>query len=174
VVISRIDESFDAFVIARSRRLLGLATLLTGDRHDGEDLLQSALLKLALNWSRAKENPDSYARQIVINLARDRGRRIKRRPEWVGEVPERAYAGHDDDTFGDSEALLPALRALPDRQRQTVVLRFIDDMSVTDTAAALGCSEGSVKSNTSKALANLRGVLTGTGISADAAREATR
>jgi RNA polymerase sigma-70 factor (sigma-E family) len=171
VVISRIDESFDAFVVARSRRLLGLSTLLTGDRHDGEDLLQSALLRLALNWSRAKENPDSYSRQVVINLARDRGRRIKRRPEWIGDVPERAHAGQDADSLGDRTELLAALRALPDRQRQTVVLRFLDDMSVTDTATALGCSEGSVKSNTSKALANLRGVLTG---AADPSQEVIR
>lgn len=159
-MISRIDQSFDAFVVARSRRLLGLATLLTGDRHDGEDLLQSALLKLALNWSRAKETPDAYARQVIINLARDRGRRIKRRPERLGEVPEQRQVA-DDNGLADREALLTALRALPERQRQTVVLRFLDDRSVADTATALGCSEGAVKSNTSKALANLRGVLTG-------------
>jgi RNA polymerase sigma-70 factor (sigma-E family) len=160
VVISRIDEGFDAFVISRSKRLLGLATLLTGDKHDGEDLLQSALLKLALNWSRATDNPDAYARQIVINLARDRGRRIKRRPERLGEVPERPSAAADEDQMGNRDELLAALRALPARQRETVVLRYLDDMSVTDTAAVLGCSEGTVKSNTSKALAGLRGVLT--------------
>jgi RNA polymerase sigma-70 factor (sigma-E family) len=160
VVISRIDESFDAFVIGRSKRLLGLATLLTGDKHDGEDLLQSALLKLALNWTRAKDNPDAYARQIVINLARDRGRRMKRRPERIGEVPERPSAAVDEDPMGNRDALLTALRALPPRQRETVVLRFLDDLSVTETATVLGCSEGTVKSNTSKALAGLRGVLT--------------
>jgi RNA polymerase sigma-70 factor (sigma-E family) len=154
--VSRLGAEFDDFVIGRSPALLRTAVLLLGDRNDAEDLLQTALLRVARHWSRARENPDAYTRRVLVNLAHDHARRRRRHPESLNGVPD---APGRDVTSEGREDLLPALRALPERQRATVVLRFWEDLSVAETAALLGCSEGTVKSTTSKALARLRGVL---------------
>jgi RNA polymerase sigma-70 factor (sigma-E family) len=156
VGVSRLGSDFDEFVVGRSPALLRTAVLLLGDRNDAEDLLQTALLRVARHWSRALENPDAYTRRVLVNLAHDHARRRRRHPESLNGVPDGpspqiASEGRDE--------LLSALRALPERQRATIVLRFWEDLSVAETAALLGCSEGTVKSATSKALARLRDVL---------------
>jgi RNA polymerase sigma-70 factor (sigma-E family) len=156
VSVRRLSADFDEFVVGRSAALLRTAILLTGDRHDAEDLVQTALLRVARHWSRALDNPEAYTRRILVNLAYDHSRRRKRRPERLGPPPDRVAA----DNYGDDrEDLLRVLRVLPERQRATVVLRFWEDLSVAETAQLLGCSEGTVKSTTSKALAHLRDAL---------------
>jgi RNA polymerase sigma-70 factor (sigma-E family) len=157
VGVRRLGPDFEDFVIGRSAALLRTAVLLLGDRDDAEDLLQTALLRVARHWPRALDNPDAYTRRVLVNLAYDHSRRRRRHPESLEAVPDVASA--DDATAEDRDILLDALRALPERQRATVVLRFWEDLSVADTAALLGCSEGTVKSTTSKALVRLRGVL---------------
>lgn len=152
----RLGPDFDEFVTGRSPALLRTAVLLLGDRHDAEDLLQTALLRVARHWSRALDNPEAYTRRILVNLAYDRSRRRRRRPESLGQVPDRAVTDEHPDERGE---LLRVLRSLPERQRATVVLRFWEDLSVAETAQLLGCSEGTVKSATSKALAHLRDAL---------------
>ena len=155
----RLGADFDEFVIGRSPALLRTAMLLTGDRHDAEDLVQSALLRVARHWSRARDNPEAYCRRVLVNLAYDRSRYRKRRPEQLGPPPDRAAPDHRGELSDERDDLLRLLRQLPNRQRATVVLRYWEDLSVAETAQILGCTEGTVKSATSKALAHLRGAL---------------
>jgi RNA polymerase sigma-70 factor (sigma-E family) len=152
----RLGADFDEFVIGRSSALLRTAILLTGDRHDAEDLVQTALLRVARHWSRALDNPEGYTRRVLVNLAYDRSRHRKRRPERLGPPPDSVAT---DDYGEDRDDLLRLLRQLPERQRATVVLRYWEDLSIAETAQILGCTEGTVKSATSKALAHLREAL---------------
>lgn len=156
--LSRADvDDFDAFVLSRSRALLDTAHLLTGDRGHAEDLLQQALERLARHWRRIDGEPEGYVRRILVNLATDRWRRLARRPLEGGTVdPERLLV---DDALGlvdDRLDLMAALQALPPRQRAVIVLRYFDDLTEAETAVAMGCSIGTVKSGTSRALARLR------------------
>jgi RNA polymerase sigma-70 factor (sigma-E family) len=158
----RVDPSFAAFVEGRSTALLRTAYLLTGDRGHAEDLLQTALLRTARRWSRAREAPEAYARRVLINLSRDRIRWLFRRPREAPMPPDpdslRAVdAGYE--RVAERRVVVRALAELPIRQRQVVVLRFFEDLSVEQTAALLGFSTGTVKSYTSRALARLRELL---------------
>jgi RNA polymerase sigma-70 factor (sigma-E family) len=141
--------------------LLHMAHLLTSNAHDAEDVLQVSLLRVARRWGSAREAPDAYARKVVMNVARDRRRRllgrVRERPlEDEGSFP--CVGNHPEAVISRDEVIV-ALRRLPARQREVVVLRFFADLSVADTAAAMGASEGAVKSYTSRALASLRAVL---------------
>jgi RNA polymerase sigma-70 factor (sigma-E family) len=138
--------------------LVRTAYLLTGDRGHAEDMVQTALLRTARRWSSARREPEAYARRVVVNLAKDRWRTLRRRPD---EAP----LDHDvpipvRDGVADRDQLLRAARLLPAGQRAVLVLRYFDDLSVADTAAALGCSTGTVKSQTARALERLRAALT--------------
>ncbi|CAM3637661.1 SigE family RNA polymerase sigma factor [Nocardioides zeicaulis] len=158
-MISRGDQpAFDAFVRRSSDRLLRTAYLLCGDRGHAEDLVQTALLRTARRWPSARTAPEAYARRVVVNLAKDRWRSQGRRP---GEAPlEADVAVPVRDGVADRDELLRAARQLPPGQRAVLVLRYFDDLSVADTAAALGCSTGTVKSQTARALERLRAALT--------------
>jgi RNA polymerase sigma-70 factor (sigma-E family) len=171
-MIGRRDQrAFEAFVEGASSRLLRTAYLLSGDRGHAEDLVQSALLRTARRWPRARRQPEAYARRVLVNLAKDRWRTRRRR---VTEVTVDAGLSADvavtDDDVPDRERLLAAVRTLPAGQRAVLVLRFFDDLSVAATAAALDCSEGTVKSQTSRALDRLRSVLDQERKNADADR----
>ena len=151
-------DGFDAFVAASGPRLLRVAYLLTGDRQAAEDLLQDALERVLLKWARVQE-PLPYTRQTLTRLAANRWRRRSTRPEVT--------LGHHDRAVGDGadgravrDELVRALAALPPRQRAVVVLRYLEDLSERETAAALDCSVGTVKSQASRALARLRASLT--------------
>jgi RNA polymerase sigma-70 factor (sigma-E family) len=158
----RVDPSFEAFVEARSAGLLRTAYLLTLDRGHAEDLLQTALLRAARHWRNAREAPEAYVRTILVNLCRDRRRLLRRRPVEAPLPPDAASAGGPDspaDQVAERRVVAQALAALPLRQRQVVVLRFYEDLSVTETARLLGFSEGTVKSYTARALSRLRELL---------------
>jgi RNA polymerase sigma-70 factor (sigma-E family) len=149
--------AFDAFVRASSDRLLRTAYLLCGDRGHAEDLVQTALMRTARQWRRAQDFPEAYARRVVMNLAKDRWRQRGRRP---AEAPlDRDVAEPETDLFGDRDVLLRAAQRLAPGQRAVLVLRYFDDLSVEETAATLGCSAGTVKSQTARALENLRAAL---------------
>ncbi|MBD8870190.1 SigE family RNA polymerase sigma factor [Nocardioides sp. MJB4] len=155
-------DGFDAYVRASERRHKRLAFLLTGDLHEAEDLLQAAYAKTYPHWHRVRtyEVPDAYLRRVMVSLRTSWWRRHRNREWSTAEVPE--GSGHALDIAGavvESQVLLVALRALPERQRAAVVLRHWCDLSEADTAAAMGCSPGTVKSNTSKGLARLRSEL---------------
>ncbi|GLY04469.1 RNA polymerase sigma24 factor [Actinoplanes sp. NBRC 101535] len=143
----------------RRGRMLHTARLLTaGDGHLAEDLVQTALTKLYVSWAafRRSEQPDAYVKRALFNALMDERRRIWRRFErTVADVPERPGS-----TAADTDpALAAALRELPPRMRAAVVFRFVLDMDVADTAVALGCSAGTVKSQTARALEKLRTAL---------------
>src|SRR6478609_5731378 len=151
-------RAFDSFVSGSSDRLLRTAYLLCGDRGHAEDLVQTALLRTARRWRTARQQPEAYARRVVINLAKDRWRSLSRQPaEAALDVDVAAPA---DEALLDRDVLLRATRQLPPGQQAVLVLRFFDDLSVEETAAALGCSTGTVKSQTSRALGHLRAALT--------------
>ena len=158
----RIDPTFDTFVEGRSTALLRTAYLLTGDRGHAEDLLQTALLRTARHWSRARDAPEAYARRVLINLSRDRIRWLVRRPREVPMPPETDGPRATDAGYEQvvqRQVMVRALAALPTRQRQVIVLRFFEDLSIEQTAEVLGISAGTVKSYTSRGLARLRELL---------------
>ena len=142
---------FEEFVIARRGALLRTAYLLTGDHHDAEDLVQSALVKVVPKWRRIQDHPEPYIRKVLAreSVNRWRSRRWREVPTEV--LPETM---HDDSH--ERTALLEDLRRLSPRQRAVLVLRYFDDLTEADTAAALGISVGTVKSHARDALARLR------------------
>jgi RNA polymerase sigma-70 factor (sigma-E family) len=154
------EAEFEAFAARDGGRLLGFAVLLAGDRQDAEDLVQLALLRVAGRWMAARQQPEAYARAVLINLARDRWRRRRRRDRetLADDLAERAEPAAGDAAAGvlDRQVLLRACRGLPVQQRAVLVLRFWEDRTVAQTAELLGCSTGTVKSHTHRALARLR------------------
>jgi RNA polymerase sigma-70 factor (sigma-E family) len=146
---------FEAFVGARSNRLLGTAVLLTQDRALAEDLLQTALARAWFAWGRIDGDPEPYVRRILVNTYTSWWRR-----RWNGETPSDAMPERPGaDAHGASDTrhdLRSALARLPRRQRAVVVLRFYEDLTEREVARLLGCSVGTVKSQASKALARLR------------------
>ena len=145
---------FEAFVLARRDALLRTAYLLTGDHHDAEDLVQSSLIKVVPKWTRIKDRPEPYVRRVLARESVNRWRGRRWRELTTDVLPEAMHNDSPDST--DSIALLQDLRRLSPRQRAVLVLRYFDDLTEADTAAALGISVGSVKSHASDALARLR------------------
>jgi RNA polymerase sigma-70 factor (sigma-E family) len=147
-----VDEEFSEWAAGVQRRLLRSAYLLTGDVHRAEDLVQEALIKVALRWPRLRDgNPTAYARKIIVrdNVTWWRRRRDAPMPT-VDDLAE---------VSTDPEAALVVRRALgrlTSKQRAVLVLRHFDDLSESETAAALGVSVGTVKSQNAAALARLR------------------
>jgi RNA polymerase sigma-70 factor (sigma-E family) len=148
--------AFQAYVVGRSPALLRTAYLLTGNRADAEDLLQTALAKTYLAWDRIREREalDAYVRRVLVTTQTSVWRR--RRPESLyDEVPE--IVGRDRHADADlHDALWTALARLGKKQRAVVVLRYYEDLSEAETARVLGVSIGTVKSTTSRALSLLR------------------
>ena len=145
---------FEEFVVVCSDRLLRTAYLLTRDPALAEDLLQTVLTKAWFAWKRLDEQPEPYVRKILANTYATWWRRRWRGERPADQLPERTdVTGVGVETRHD---VWVALGRLPRRQRAVVVLRFFDDLSEADTAEVLGCSPGTVKSQTAKALAKLR------------------
>jgi RNA polymerase sigma-70 factor (sigma-E family) len=151
----RVDAgtSFEAFVAARATSLRRTAYLLTQDRHLADDLVQSSLAKAWPAWSRIESSPEAYVRKIMVNLYSHWWRR-----KWNGELPTETLpeTSHQDDDVATAHGVRTALARLPRRQRAVIVLRFYEDMTEAETARMLGVSVGTIKSQTSKALARLR------------------
>lgn len=146
---------FDEFVAARSSALLRTAYLLTRDHALAEDLLQAALTKAWFAWSRVEGRPEPYVRKILVNTYASWWRRRWNGEHATDDLPEHARDDHGDGVT-TSHDLWTAMERLPRRQRAVVVLRYFEDLSAAETADLLGCSVGTVKSQTSKALAKLR------------------
>ena len=151
------DEAFDEFVRGRSTALLRTAVLLTGgDRGHAEDLLQGVLERMYVRWSHIDGPPEAYARRALVHAAVNRWRGRRRRPETALPAREDPAPGDAAAVVDLRDALVRELLALPPRQRAVLVLRYFDDLPEAEVAAALGCSVGTVKSRTSRALAALR------------------
>lgn len=158
MIPGRDRRAFDEFVAASADRLVRTAYLLCGDRGHAEDLAQTALLRTARRWRVARREPEAYARRVLVNLAKDRWRALARRPAEtpLEAVTESRATVEVVDGCLDRDELLRATAQLPPGQRAVLVLRYFDDLSVAETAATLGCSTGTVKSQTSRALDRLR------------------
>lgn len=150
---------FNDFVDARSTTLLRTAWLLTGDWHLSEDLVQTALAKTARRWAhiQRRDAPEVYVRRVLVTTFLSW--RAKRSSH---EVPtalfdSAAAIGSDLSSTDLRVALIVAVRQLPRQQRAVIALRYFIDLSESETATAMRCSVGTVKSHTSRALAHLRG-----------------
>ncbi|HET7305789.1 MAG TPA: SigE family RNA polymerase sigma factor [Segeticoccus sp.] len=141
------------FVAADQRRLQAVAYTLTGNRSDAEDLLQETLLRLVRAWDRIDgRGAAGYAATIMWRLHR-RHRMTDRVLHRVPDLP--SHADHVEST--DTRLVLrAAVTSLPPRQRAVIALRYLCDMTEQQTADALGCSVGTVKSQCAKAFATLR------------------
>jgi RNA polymerase sigma-70 factor (sigma-E family) len=149
-------RDFGEFVAARSPELLRLAYVLTGNQDAAQDLLQSALTRAAAHWGRICGVPEGYVRRIMYREQIAWWRRRARRPEIaMAQVPERPAR---DEVAGVEArlALRDALLALPPGKRVMLVLRYLEDLPEAQVAGILGCSVGTVRSQTHKAIAQLR------------------
>lgn len=148
---------FDEFVRARYDRLCRTAYLLCGDWQHAEDIVQTALAKTYVAVRRGHvESLDAYVHRALVTTRASWWRR-----RWHGEVataalPDAAMATDDYADADRRQSVLAALATLPAKQRDVLVLRYFADVSEADTARALGCSPGTVKSRASRALAALR------------------
>jgi len=158
------QQDFAEFAAARSRQLIRLAYVLTGDQHAAEDLLQNALVKAAAHWGRIHTAPEAYVRRIMyreqVNWLRLRARR---RETAMAQVPELS-AGDEAGSVDARLALWAALRALPPRRRAVLVLRYLEDLPESQVAEILGCSVGTVRSQSHRAVAQLRLALPSLGL----------
>jgi RNA polymerase sigma-70 factor (sigma-E family) len=150
-------EGFEQLIATRSQALLRSAYLMTGDAHLAEDLLQTALAKMIPRWSRLRDPgaAEAYLRRVMTTTYLKWWRR-----RWRNEVPSETLPDAPlGDVYADvdvRDALRRALATLTARQRAIVVLRFYEDLSEERVAELLGCSPGTVKSTSSRALAKLR------------------
>ena len=153
------DAEYTEYVAARLSSLRRLAVVLCDDWQRADDLVQATLIKLYVRWGRvrAATHPDAYARAVLV-----REFTHERRSGWVKRVSlssgvtDSPVAAVDHDAVLDLRA---AVAALPPRQRATLVLRFYCDLNVDQSAEILGCSPGTVKSQTARALDAVRRAL---------------
>lgn len=153
----RRDEEFTEYAAARMGALRRVAYLLCQDWQRADDLVQATLTRLFVRWERARavENADAYARAILVReFPAEQRSGWARRVSLSGAVPEAVASGGDPDGALDVRR---ALARLPARQRATLVLRFYCDLNVDQTAVLLGCTPGTVKSQTAKGSATCAG-----------------
>jgi len=150
------EAEFGRFVTAKSAGLFRTAYLLTGDRQEAEDLVQTTLERVAQAWRRIGQSPEAYARRVLYHLQVERWRlRSFRRETPVDQVPERTR--NDHSTEADLRVSLEAaLGRLTRRQRAVLVLRYFEDLPEAEAAALLDVSVGTIRSTASRALARLR------------------
>ena len=154
---AKLDGEFREFMSARWPVMVRLAYGLTGDQGHAEDVAQAAFTRAYASWPRVRRSgdPDAYVRQIVINQNRNRFRK-HRVAERLTDSPPESAADDGAREYDERSALVAALQRLGPRQRAVVVLRYWMDLTEHETATALNCSVGTVKSQASRALATLR------------------
>ena len=155
------DADFSEYVEFRLPALRRLALLFCQDRHRADDLVQQAVIKVYVHWAKASaaDNTDAYVNAILVReFLHERRSGWTRRVSVTDRLPEAPILTADRDGLMDLQA---AVAALPPRQRAALVLRYYCDLNTDQTAAALGCSTGTVKSQTAKAIAALRRRLDG-------------
>ena len=167
------SEDFQAFVVGRWSGLMRTAYLLTGEQYAAEDLVQSCLERTFVAWRKVSmaQDPDAYVRRIMVNAHARRYRKGLKEylsrgddPGLGRDLPER---GDDMAQAVERSDLVAALAQLPVRQREAVVLRYWEDLSETQAAAAMGCSVGTVKSNAARGITRLRSAVRLTRTSTD-------
>jgi RNA polymerase sigma-70 factor (sigma-E family) len=153
------EPGFQEFYAAQYGRLHRLGYWLTGDWGQAEELAQEALVGTWWRWPlvRRLDRPGDYARKVLVNRHRSLRRRALVEARYAARVRTEAvvpFDGHED-----AAVLVAALRRLTPRQRAVVVLRFGEDLPVTEVARLLGTSVSAVKSTSNRALARLRSQL---------------
>jgi RNA polymerase sigma-70 factor (sigma-E family) len=155
------DAEFTRFVAGSSRRLLGLAYLLSANRADAEDLLESALARTYRRWSSVSRDgvPEAHVRQLLVDATA--GRRHRRHHVIEADPDSSASASqHDDrDEDGVDRTVMPAVAGLPSGQRAVLVLRHFERLDEAQAAAVLGWSAGAVRTQHARAIARLTAVL---------------
>jgi RNA polymerase sigma-70 factor (sigma-E family) len=150
-------EEFREFVAARGPALFRVALALTGGHHAAEDLLQGALERTFARWRQVRGDPEPYVRSAMYHAQVSIWRRRRTLRELsVGQVPDRPDKRDDIRTADQRLAIRQALQRLGPRQRAVLVARFYEDLSEEQTAALLGCTAGTVRSQLHRALARLR------------------
>jgi RNA polymerase sigma-70 factor (sigma-E family) len=159
----RDEAAFVEFAQAARDRLRRTAFLMCGDWDQASDHVQEGLIRVYVAWPRLTRagGEHAYARRAVASAFLDHARRRSSTEVSAEADPNRPSPEDVAASVTARAALVAALAGLPPRQRACVVLRYFEDLSVADTAAALGCSEGTVKSQTSRALASLRSTFEG-------------
>lgn len=156
---SRPAEGYEEFVRASTVPLLRVAWLLTGDAHDAQDLVQETHVRMASRWgaiTRHDGDPTAYARTVLHRIHIDQWRRRQRRPERLVEVPPERGVADGTDAADLRLVLTEALARLTPKQRSVLVLRYLEDRTEAQTAAVLGCSVNTVKSQARHAILRLR------------------
>ncbi|MPQ96677.1 SigE family RNA polymerase sigma factor [Modestobacter sp. I12A-02628] len=168
------SEAFDDFVAARRAAVLRTAVLLTGDRGRAEDLVQTAFFETYRRWRRLDDqrDPVAYVRKVLVTTHLSWLRRRSSSEAVVSELPDTGHAGHADGVV-ERDRMRTALATLPPRVRTTLVLRFYEDLSEAETARLMGCSVGTVKSQTARGLGRLRDHLQDTPAPDGASRQET-
>jgi RNA polymerase sigma-70 factor (sigma-E family) len=152
------SESFREYVSGQLPKLRRTAYLLCGDWHTADDLVSTALIRLLRHWRRVStmDNVDAYARRVLLRTWLNELRRPWRREITTQVLPDRPAAGDGPAEVTDRLSVLALLATLPPRRRAVLVLRYCCDLSVEETAEALGCGTGTVKSQSARALDTLR------------------
>jgi RNA polymerase sigma-70 factor (sigma-E family) len=159
-------SDFEAFMSQRQRPLLRFAMVLTGDASAADDIVSDVLCRAYEKWDRigAVDEPNAYVRKMIVNEFLAFRRRVRRTApsDNITELIDGAGRGNGADTgdlahsHSERTAMVDALNRLPRKQRAALVLRFYEGWPDTDIAAAMGCSQATVRSNTSRALSTLR------------------
>ncbi|MDH2445112.1 SigE family RNA polymerase sigma factor [Amnibacterium sp. CER49] len=153
------SDSFAAFIRSQGPRMVRLATLLTGNRHDAEDIVQEAFIALARGWSDVRpETAGAYARTAVTRKAMDHLRRRHDLP--VGDVPDRPVDDEGLLRYERDRAFFGRLAKLPVRQRAVLVLRYHSGLDDREIGQVLRCTASTVRSQAARALASLRTTMT--------------
>lgn len=154
-----VKPDLDEFVSSNYSRLVGLLVLKAGSRETAEELAQESLLQLVKHWDRVclMENPWAWLAKVAVNQSRSRWRRLA----MAGRIESQLTEASDGvDPGGGLAELLVVVSYLPERQRTALLLRHYAHLSVRETADAMGCPEGTVKSLTSRAVSQMRDELT--------------
>jgi RNA polymerase sigma-70 factor (sigma-E family) len=154
-------RQFSEYFAARREAVRRTAYLLCGDWHWADDLTQSAFIRVAAGWHRIRDRQarDAFVHTCLVRTYLAETRRVWRRRERPFAEPPEISTEDSADVLTRRALFMSALRRLPPRQRATLVCRYYRELDVAETADVLGCSEGTVKSQTARGLATLRGML---------------
>jgi RNA polymerase sigma-70 factor (sigma-E family) len=164
VVVANRDDGFAEFFTSRFDGARRTAHALCGNWLEAEEIAQTAFVSIYGRWNKVRiDSADAYLHTVLTRAFLDTRRRGRKREHVMAEPPEVAVHA-DTSSVEDRPSLLQALQQVPARQRAVLVLRFVEDLSVDEVADALGCTSGTVKSQTARGLATLRkayGAVTG-------------
>ncbi len=151
LMAAQVPRSFELVFADLYRLAYRVAYRILGDRPEAEDIAEESLARATVRWDKLHDRPEGWVSRVASNLALDRYRKVRRYPP-----AQTGPLGVVDDKTVERSDLVAALRRLPRRQREVVVLRYLADFSESQTATALGCSVGSIKTHASRGLSALR------------------